>query len=172
MKKITKILTVILFAALSVQMISSTSSAADIDIIKNVSFTDISRSQIVYDDNGGYFVETLENTLPSLNSSVLSATTYNAVTTKTKTKSVKYYNSKNVLCWKYSLTASFNVKIGSSVSYKSSSASLDNQNSWSFVSEKHSGSGSKAYGTIKMKKNGTTIAKTITIQCDKNGNFS
>ena len=88
-----------------------------------------------------------------------------------KTKSVKYYASNNTLRWTYYLTASFNVRPGISSNYRTSSADVAiYNNSWSFVSEKHSGSGTIATGTIIMS-NGANLSKTITIECDKYGNF-
>lgn len=135
--------------------------------------TNIEQVKIIYDDQGGYIVETIENNTYNLSSSNYIATYATAqTTTTTKTKTIKYYNSNNILCWKYSLTATFIVKQGKSVSYKSSKATLNHNNAWKFVSEKHSGSGGKATGTIKMQKKGTTISKTVTIKCDKYGKFS
>ena len=172
MKKIVKIF-ILIFAILLPSATSTVKAATD--TVNLDTCTDITQIQIIHEDNGGYFVETLESTPYSLDDvSMLStrADSTATTTTKTKTKTVKYYNSKNVLCWSYSLTATFSIKLGNSATYKSSKASLDNSNDWTVVSESHSGSGAKASGTIKMKKNGTTLSRTVTIQCDKNGNFS
>ncbi|MDE6850923.1 MAG: hypothetical protein K2J67_00325 [Lachnospiraceae bacterium] len=174
MKNMKKWILFTLTAAILLPWNLSTAKAAT-DPTNSKPLTDTTQTTITSDNNGGYFVETLENTLPSWNTSTISASvlsTTTPTTTMSKTKTVKYYNSKNVLCWSYSLTATFNVKRGISSNYKSSKASLNNYNSWSIVSESHSGSSTKATGTIKMKKNGTTISKTVTILCDKYGNFS
>lgn len=171
MKNITKIIIFILSVAILLPGNFSTAKAAT-EITISKSLTSPTQTAITNVNNGGYFVETLENTLPSSNLSTISASVLNSTKTLSKTKTVKYYNSQNVLCWSYSLTATFKVTMGLDSTYKSSTASLNNANSWSFVSESHSGSGTKATGTIKMKKNGTTISKTVTIICDKYGNFS
>ncbi len=147
----------------AVKAATSTESSKD--------YIDTTQTKIIYDEDGGYFVEILEDTLPLLDSFKLSANARSTTTTKTKTKTIKYYK-KSVLCWKYSLTATFSIRLGSSVTYKSSKASLVNSNDWSVVSERHSGSKEKATGTIKMKKNNTVISRTVTICCDKNGHFS
>lgn len=133
------------------------------------SLADTQRAKITYDKNGGYFVETLDDyETPSAKVS-----TYSTTSTKSKTKTVKYYNSNNTLCWSYTLKASFKVKSGISATYISSSASADiYKSTWSVAGENHSGSGNTATGNIKMKTSKTTITKTITIKCDKNGNFS
>lgn len=171
MKNFFKLLVFVLIVTISLPFAASPAKAAA-NTANRIIYDDIAQTNIIYDDNGGYFVETLENTNHSLNTSTFPISVNSNTVTKSKTKTVSYYNSNNVFCWSYSLTATFNIKLGSSVTYKSSKASLDKMNSWSVVSESHSGSGTKASGTIKMKKNGTTISRTVTIQCDKNGNFS
>lgn len=168
MKKTVKLFTMALAASMSLSFAASTANAASNDAPANAAHT-----TVTYDDNGGYFVETLEDsTVPTICASIYTANTYSAATTKAKTKTVTYYNEKNQFCWSYLLTATFTVKPGVSATYKSSKASLDNTNSWTVVSESHSGSGPKATGTINMKKNGYAISRTVTIRCDKNGNFS
>ncbi len=126
---------------------------------------------ISYDGFGGYFVESLEDSVP-YQTSLLKIATASSNEVLSKTKTVKYYNSNNVLLWFYSLTASFNVNRGVSSTYKSSSAKATISNTaWSVADENHSGSGTKASGTIKMMKNNITVSKTINITCDKYGNF-
>ena len=75
--------------------------------------------EIIYDEYGGYYVETMESPdivpIPTTCVSTLSAP---QVIPISKTKSITYYNSNNTLCWKYSLTATFNLKEGTNVSYK------------------------------------------------------
>lgn len=140
-------------------------SVKNIDVFSSV---DNASMKIIPDNHGGYFVEVLEDSPLSPFTSTCSAATI-----KTKTKTVSHYNSNNVLCWTYSLTASFKVKKGVSATYYSSSAQAKiHKTSWSVASEKHSGSGNKATGTITMKTSSTVSSKTVTIKCDKNGNFS
>lgn len=140
-------------------------SAKNIDAFSSV---DNASMKIIPDNHGGYFVEALEDSPLSPVTSTCSAATI-----KTKTKTLYYYNSNNILCWSYSLTASFKVKKGVSATYYSSSAQAKISNaSWSVASEKHSGSGNTATGTITMKTSATALTRTATIKCDKNGNFS
>lgn len=168
MRYMKKITTLVLLATLVVQPSKNNISAA-VKGINTFSLADKQQVEITYDNDGGYFVETLddcETTLPK-------ATSYSTTSTISKTKTVKYYNSSNALCWSYTLKASFRVKLGVSATYRSSSASGNlYKSTWSIASEKHSGSGNIASGTIRMTTKSTTIAKTITIKCDKNGNFS
>ncbi len=124
------------------------------------------------DSNGGYWVETITTSAPA-STSRASYATYAASTTQTATKTTKYYNSNNELCWQYSLTAQFRVNKGTSVTCVDSSAKLSiYKSSYTLSSEKHSHSGNKATGTIRIKHNGVTKAKTITITCSKNGTIS
>ena len=117
------------------------------------------------------YVETLENT-PIQNTLSLTSTA-RVNTLKSKTKTVRYYNDNNVLCWSYALKASFKVKKGTNAIYDSSSASAKiYKTSWNTVSEKHFGSKNTATGSITMKTTKKTVTKKITIKCDKDGNFS
>ena len=117
------------------------------------------------------FQEHLENT-PIQNTLSLTSTA-RVNTLKSKTKTVRYYNDNNVLCWSYALKASFKVKKGTNAIYDSSSASAKiYKTSWNTVSEKHFGSKNTATGSITMKTTKKTVTKKITIKCDKDGNFS
>ena len=166
MNKHVRFLMILSFVATTV--IASTSTNC-----KAATKTSNQQCEIIYDEYGGYYVETMESSdLVSIPTTCVSTLSVPQVSPTSKTKSIKYYNSNNTLCWKYSLTATFNIKKGISVSYKSSKASLSNNNSWNCVSEHHSGSGGTATGTIKMQTTGKTISKTVTIKCDKNGKFS
>ena len=81
-------------------------------------------------------------------------------TLKSKTKTVRYYNDNNVLCWSYALKASFKVKKGTNAIYDSSSASAKiYKTSWNTVSEKHFGSKNTATGSITMKTTKKTVTK-------------
>lgn len=149
-------------------MIYPDTAKAEVKIPKSLQSAVAKNTKITYDSQGGYYVETLESTTPI--NSILSAS---STSTKSKTKTLKYYNSNNALCWSYSLTASFKVNSGVSATYKSSSASGEIYRSgWSNVSESHSGSGSTASGTIRMKSGNSTISRTVIIRCSKNGTFS
>lgn len=171
MKNIAKVMIFILSVAMLLSLNHSTAQAAT-DTISSEALANAIQTTITYDDDGGYCVETLEIIPIQQEMSTVSADTSSTTTTKKGIKTKYHFNSNNTLCWSYSLTAIFTVKTGISATYKSSTASLDNAKSWSIVSESHSGSGSKATGTIQMQNNGITISKTITIHCDRYGNFS
>lgn len=171
MKNITKVMIFILSAAMLLPLDHSTAQAAT-DTISSKPLANAVQTTITYDDDGGYCVETLEVIPTPQEMSTASAGTSSTTTTKKGIKTKKHYNSNNEICWSYSLTAVFTVKTGISATCKDSTASLNNYKSWSMVSESHSGSGSYATGNIKMKKNGTTISKTVTIQCDRYGTIS
>ena len=167
MKHFSRFSALVMLIALSMSFNRNVADAS----VKNIdafSSVDNASMKIIPDNHGGYFVEVLED---SPLSPVIS--TYSTATIKTKTKTVSHYNSNNALCWSYSLTASFKVNKGVSATYYSSSAQAKiYKTSWSVASEKHSGSGNTATGTITMKTSAATLTRTITIKCDKNGNFS
>ena len=156
LKTIKKLVTTILLTTITFQ--TST-------IISHAAFTKTIPSPIqeiiTYDEHGGYYVETLENT-PIQNTLSLTSTA-RVNTLKSKTKTVRYY----------ALKASFKVKKGTNAIYDSSSASAKiYKTSWNTVSEKHFGSKNTATGSITMKTTKKTVTKKITIKCDKDGNFS
>ena len=166
LKTIKKLVTTILLTTITFQIST---------IISHAAFTKTIPSPIqeiiTYDEHGGYYVETLENT-PIQNTLSLTSTA-RVNTLKSKTKTVRYYNDNNVLCWSYALKASFKVKKGTNAIYDSSSASAKiYKTSWNTVSEKHFGSKNTATGSITMKTTKKTVTKKITIKCDKDGNFS
>ena len=96
LKTIKKLVTTILLTTITFQ--TST-------IISHAAFTKTIPSPIqeiiTYDEHGGYYVETLENT-PIQNTLSLTSTA-RVNTLKSKTKTVRYYNDNNVLCWSYAL---------------------------------------------------------------------
>lgn len=126
-------------------------------------------STVIKDTDGGYYIETVTE-----DNSVLPFVygTY-STTTQTKTKTTKYYNSNNVLCWQYFLTGTFLINMGVSATCTDSSAKLSLYNTdYSLHSESHSHSGNKATGTIKMNYKGNIKSKAISITCSKNGTYS
>ena len=96
LKTIKKLVTTILLTTITFQ--TST-------IISHAAFTKTIPSPIqeiiTYDEHGGYYVETLENT-PIQNTLSLTSTA-RVNTLKSKTKTVRYYNDNNVLCWSYEM---------------------------------------------------------------------
>ena len=160
LKTIKKLVTTILLTTITFQ--TST-------IISHAAFTKTIPSPIqeiiTYDEHGGYYVETLENTPIQNTLSLTSTARVNTLKSKN--------NDNNVLCWSYALKASFKVKKGTNAIYDSSSASAKiYKTSWNTVSEKHFGSKNTATGSITMKTTKKTVTKKITIKCDKDGNFS
>ena len=88
-------------------------------------------------------------------------------------ETAKYYDSTDKLCWKYDLTASFQVNSGVSATCTSCSDTVTRYVAeWTFVSKSATKSGNKATGTAKMKKNGKVATKTLTLTCSKNGVIS
>ena len=120
--------------------------------------------QTTYFADGSYCVETLTVCANEI-------ATYS--TTKSATKTAKYYDSTDKLCWKYDLTASFQVNSGVSATCTSCSDTVNLYVAeWTFVSKSATNSGNKATGTAKMKKNGKVATKTLTLTCSKNGVIS
>jgi len=157
-----------LFILLCLFFINPTTSYAVEDEHANIvkEFKNNHTSSITYDENGGYFVE--ETLLsPSLDGPSLfaKAISPNKIS---KSKQIKYYNSKNELCWHYSLTASFKLNNkNNAATYLSSNASVKVFISkWKMVSEKHTGKNNTAKGTVKMNCDNIHITKTITIKCN------
>lgn len=129
------------------------------------------KTTITKDDGGGYYVETITET-PQMSPFSVSPCSAIAATVD-RTKHIEYYNSKNTLCWRYSLTGTFRYITGISAVCENSRAKLSLYNStYTPYDEKHSHSGSTATGTIKMRRQTVVKSKTISITCSKNGTFS
>lgn len=121
---------------------------------------------IIEEPDGGYYVKTITET------PVNNISTY-STTTKKGTVNYAHYDSNNALCWRYSLTGTFSVNYGISATCTGATAKLSIYNAdYSPYSEKHSYSGATATGTIKIKYFGFIKSATVSITCDKYGNFS
>lgn len=128
----------------------------------------IETSTIIKDSDGGYYLETITETLSNY------PLTYGiySTNTKTKTKTTKYYNTNNTLCWQYSLTGSFRINKESATCTSSNAKLSIYDTNYSLYSENHSHSGNKATGTVKIKHGENVKSRTISIICSKNGDLS
>ncbi len=119
----------------------------------------------VYFDDGSYMVTVIEEVRTRASNTV------------TQTKSRTYYNSDDVAEWKITLTGTFTYN-GTTSSCTSASCNVDvYASNWYTVSKSASKSGNTASCTVTMGKTflGITISKpvhTLTLTCDKDGNFS
>lgn len=102
---------------------------------------------------------------------------YGKSNSATETKTYKYYDSNNNLCWKASITASFtyNGVTASCTSVSKSTTIYDT--SWRCTASSCSKSGATATGSFTFKHYVLgipvkTINKTLTLTCDKNGNVT
>lgn len=121
---------------------------------------------IIREPVGGYYVKTVA-------ASPLSGMSLNNVTTRSGTAEYKYYNEKNVLCWKYVLYGTFYINFGVSSKCTNVTANFFSYKSgYTLNYENHSYSGNKATGSVKVQHKDDIRSKTLYIVCDKNGNFS
>ena len=97
--------------------------------------------------------------------------------TKTQSKAQSYYDSSDNLEWKITLTGTFTYN-GTSATCTSASCNVDvYASNWYLISKSASKSGNTASSDVTMgqKLLGITISKpnyTMTLTCDKDGNFS
>lgn len=132
-------------------------------------------TDILIDESVEYLEDGSYLTTRTYKSSILSrASTYEQPASKVLT----YTDNNGKLHWKYTLSAIFVVNPGVSATCKSAYGTPSiSDNSWSVVSNKPSGSGNKATGTITMKRTVLGVVtqnttKTLTITCDANGKLS
>lgn len=125
-----------------------------------------SHTTIIMEPDGGYYVKTITES-PSPDVSV------NSVTTKSSKVYYKYYNNNNILCWKYVLDGTFYINFGVSSKCTNVTANFFNYKSgYTLNYENHSYSGNKATGSVTVQHKDDICSKTLSIVCDKNGNFS
>ncbi len=119
-----------------------------------------------YLEDGSYYeITILENTMTR------------ASGTKTATKRTKYVDSSNVTVWEVSVTGTFTYNGSTSTCTAASVAATSYTSNWKITSKSASKSGNKATAkaTAKYYYDGslvTTVTKTVTLTCDKNGNLS
>ena len=120
---------------------------------------------VVYFEDGSYIV-TIAEEIVSRASGI-----------KTQTKSRTYYDSNDVAEWKITLTGIFSYN-GSSATCTESTCSVDvYASNWYLISKTAEKSSNIASCTVTLGKTflGITISKpvhTLTIVCDKDGNFT
>lgn len=119
-----------------------------------------------YLEDGSYYeITIIENTMTR------------ATNTKKGTKRTKYLDSSNVTVWEVSVTGTFTYDGSTSTCTAASVAATSYSSNWKITSKSASKSGNKAIGkaTAKCYYDGslvTTVNKTVTLTCDKNGNLS
>lgn len=119
-----------------------------------------------YLEDGSYYeITIIENTMTRASS------------TKKGTKRVKYVDNSNVTVWEVSVTGTFTYDGSSSTCTAASVAATSYTTNWKITSKSASKSGNKATAkaTAKYYYDGslvTTVNKSVTLTCDKNGNLS
>lgn len=125
-----------------------------------------------YDENGNYEVITVK-TLPQLPTTMYSTYSTNSTVSKTGIAVLDYFNSKDELCWEYVLTGYFTVNKGVSSKCTKATAQLDIfKSAWDYKKESRSISGNSVTGKITVTKGLLVKTRSITLICNKYGNFS
>jgi hypothetical protein len=125
--------------------------------------TTVSTEKIVEDD--GYIIVTTGY----VNSS---ASTRSTTHSKEAYKEYSYYNGSNVLCWAYTLNATFLYDGTLVVCTDASTSAAIYKSNWSFKNENHYKKSNTAYGSITFKNATNHKDVSLTISCTKNGTVS
>lgn len=125
---------------------------------------------IEFFDNGDYLITTIESEDSTSNIALLSTTT-------TKSKTSRYYNSKDELMWYVKVTGTFTYGNGTSKCTASSVTAQSYVSAWKISNRSASKSGNTAIGkaTAKQYFDGTvvnTINRTVKLACSPTGVFS
>lgn len=134
----------------------------------NVLAAEINDESITYFEDGSYCVSTITEELNPLQPSYLTA----SFKTKTGTKTSKYYNSDNVLCFTVKVTGTFTYN-GSTAKATAASYSYSIGNTaWHFSSGKATYSGATATATCVFRH--TILKRTLTssLTCSPTGVLS
>lgn len=152
------------FTLLSIFFIFTTvNSAYAFDVQKNQNPT------IEYFDDGSYIITTISDEPYSIS-------TYSSTTT-TKSKISAYYSKSNSKLWDVKVTGTFTYGNGSAKCTRSTISSNSYNKNWKITNK----SASKSNATASATATGNlyqdniivqSIVKTVTLTCDKNGNFS
>lgn len=152
-------------ALLSVFFILNTViSAFAFDVAENPNTT------IEYFDDGSYIVTTISNEPSNIS-------TYASTTSTTKSKISTYYSKSNSKLWDVKVTGTFTYGNGSAKCNSSTVSATSYNKNWkvtnksaskSNVSASASATGNLYQDSIIVQ----SIVKTVTLTCDKNGNFS
>ncbi len=100
-----------------------------------------------------------------------------AAGSKTGTKSYKYYNEDDVICWKFAVNGTFTYTGSTSQCTASSCDVTVYTSEWYTVSKSSGKSGNTASASVTMGRKllGVTVATipvSLTLTCDNNGNLS
>ena len=125
------------------------------------------KNNIIYMDDGDYII--VSTFLPPAPSTF---STYSTVSTISPSKSYKYYNAKDELCWSFTLYATFKYDGILVACTDTSSTAAIYKSTWSLVSKSTSKNGGEAIGTIHVKTSAKSVSKTLTITCTKNGTIN
>ena len=122
---------------------------------------------VEYFSDGSYIVTTIEEI-----ASPLSATK-----TATAPKTSKYYNSKNELEWTVTVTGTFNYDGKTASCTKAVTSYKIYNDRWEVTDANASKKGAKAIGDFTVKRYWlgiptTTVNKTVTLTCSKDGKIS
>lgn len=121
---------------------------------------------IEYLEDGSYIVTTIEESVSR------------AGGTKTGSKVRTYYDAKDVLQWKITVTGIFTYNgTSATCTAVSGDTSIVDTSSWSLIAEAPTRSGNKAMLAVTLGEKwlGITIAEstyTVNLSCDENGNLS
>lgn len=148
-------------AAVSAARISDVSTAGNI----------ISQETTETEDGGHVVVTVKDTTKISDSSASTMATTY----TRAASKTFDYYNAGNVLCWSFTLNATFKYdKTALVVCTDVSSSAAVYKANWSIVSKTHSKKANQATGkgVFNLSPSNVHFNGPLTITCNIYGNIS
>ena len=150
--------------------LSASAAAAPQEISQSASVETISTTVEYLPDGSSFTTEIQEVTATGPQT--------RATVTKTGRKTLTYKDSNGKLLWDYALTAEFSVNQGvSATCIRANGLPTVYASNWSVAGNQPSCSGNKATGTVTMQRKvlGNVVEtkkETITLTCDKNGNFS
>lgn len=159
MKKLTATFLILL---LCTQAVSATASAQSPQNI-----------QTEYFDDGSYLVTTITEQPNNLSQISL----FSSTNTKTKTKTVNFYNSSDKLMWYVQVKGTFTYGNGSAKCTNAQVSAQSRSSNWKISSKSARKSGNKAIASATAKfYNGIaliqTMNKTVTLTCSPTGQFS
>lgn len=138
----------------------------------NLSVTgdNIIAQEILEAEDGGHLVITTKDTTPADSGITPYSTTY----TKSAAKVYDYRNANNVLCWTFTLNATFKYDKAALVVCTDVSSSADiYKSNWDVVSKTHSKKANQATGKAVFNSPANLhYTAPLTITCDKMGNIS
>lgn len=133
-------------------------------------YADEAVSEIEYLDDGCYYETVIESEAPDDGAQLQS-------TTKTKSKTVYFKNSKGKVQWYVKVTGTFKYGDGSAKCTAASATAVSKVAAWkiSDKSSSRSGNTATAKATAKRYIDGSvteTRSKSVTLKCSPSGNFS